>query len=206
MKSDEKIDLKFAKRSKKLPIVLTKNKIIKIIDNISNQKYHLAVSLSYAGGLRISEIQNLKVKDLNIEELTIHIKNAKGKKDRITIFPEKLKNDFQNLIAGKKLNDFVFGSNRGGKLTTHSFQAVFKKALQKAVIKKRCYFSFLATFVCYAFTWEWNRCALCARASRALQYPHNTTVHASDQSKVKKYKKSIIKTIIFADPEVLNGV
>ncbi len=140
LKDDNKIDLKFAKKTKKLPVVLTKAEILEIIDNISNQKYRLAVSLAYAGGLRISEIQNLKIKDLNIEELTVHIKNTKGKKDRITVFPEKLKTDFQNLIAGKNLNDFVFNSNRGGKLTTRSFQAVFKKALKKAVIKKEATF------------------------------------------------------------------
>ena len=51
--------------------------------------------MSYAGGLRISEIQNLKVKDVDFNELIIHIKQAKGKKDRITIFPEKLRLDFE---------------------------------------------------------------------------------------------------------------
>ncbi len=143
LKNDEKIDLKFAKRSKKLPVVLSKAEIEKILENIPNQKYKLAVALAYAGGLRISEIQNLKVRDVDLEELVIHIKNAKGKKDRVTVFPDKLKIDFQNLMAGKNGNDFVFNSGRGaclparqGKLTTRSFQVVFKKALKKAGIKK----------------------------------------------------------------------
>jgi site-specific recombinase XerD len=136
LKDSDKIDLKFAKRNKKLPIVLSKREIEKILKNINNQKYKLAVALAYAGGLRISEVQNLKIKDVDLEELTIHLKNAKGKKDRITVFPEKLKTDFQNLIAGKNADEFVFGSSRGGKLTSRSFQVVFKKALQKAKIKK----------------------------------------------------------------------
>ncbi len=136
LKDKEKIDLKFAKRSKKLPVVLSRKEIEKILKNISNQKYKLAITLSYAGGLRISEVQNLQIKDINLEELTIHLKSAKGKKDRITIFPEKLKNDLQNLMIGKKASDFVFDSNRGGKLTTRSFQVVFKKVLQKTGIKK----------------------------------------------------------------------
>ena len=140
LKNDEKIDLKFTKRSKKLPVVLSKKEIEKILENISNQKYKLAVALAYAGGLRISEIQNLKVKDVDLAELVIHIKNAKGKKARITVFPEKLKTDLQNLTAGKSGNDFVFSSNRGGKLTTRSFQAVFKKALKNAEIKKEATF------------------------------------------------------------------
>ncbi|NCF75034.1 MAG: tyrosine-type recombinase/integrase [Xanthomonadaceae bacterium] len=136
MKNNEKIDLKFAKKSKKLPVVLNRNEIKNILTNISNQKYKIAVSLAYAGGLRISEIQNLKVKDIDLEELIIHLKNAKGKKDRITIFPKKLKNDFQNLITNKKPSDSVFASNRGGNLTSRSFQIVFKGALQKSDIKK----------------------------------------------------------------------
>ncbi len=140
LKDDEKIDLKFAKRNKKLPVVLTREEIGQILNNIKNQKHYLAVSLAYAGGLRISEIQNLKVGDINLEELTIHIKNAKGKKDRITIFPLKLKADFQNLIAGKDGNDFVFSSSRGSKLTTRSFQSVFKKALVKTGIAKNATF------------------------------------------------------------------
>lgn len=100
-KTPQKINLKFAKRSKKLPIVLSRQEIKEIIDSIKNQKHKLIISLTYGAGLRISEVVNLKVKDIDFNELIIHLKNAKGKKDRITIFPEKIKNDLQNLIAGK---------------------------------------------------------------------------------------------------------
>lgn len=136
LKNNEKIDLKFSKRSKKLPVVLTREEIKNILENIENKKYRISVALAYAGGLRISEIQNLKIKDIDLGELIIHLKEAKGKKDRITIFPEKLKTDLQNIIAGKGNNDFVFDSNRGGKLTTRSFQKVFETALKKTNIKK----------------------------------------------------------------------
>ena len=136
LQDNKKIDLKFAKRSKKLPVVLTRREIEKIISKIVNSKHKLMIALAYAGGLRVSEIINLRVKDLALDELTIHLKNAKGKKDRITIFPEKLKADFQNLIAGKKGNDFVFESNRGGKLSEATAQKVFYAALKKTKIKK----------------------------------------------------------------------
>jgi len=134
--SKESINLKFSKRSKKLPIVLSREEINNILNNIINLKHKTAIALSYAGGLRISEIVDLKIKDLNISEGTIHIKNAKGKKDRITTFPKKLKNDIKNLTMDKLANDFVFNSNQGGKLTPRSFQAIFKQALNKAGIKK----------------------------------------------------------------------
>lgn len=136
LKDSEKIDLKFAKRSKKLPIVLTKDEVNKILENIENKKYRTSVALAYAGGLRISEIQNLKVKDILLSELIMHLKGAKGDKDRITIFPEKLKVDIQNIMVGKNADDFVFDSSRGGKLTTRYFQKIFENALKKSGIKK----------------------------------------------------------------------
>jgi len=136
LKLPQRINLKFAKRSKKLPIVLSREEIKNIIEVIRNPKHKLLISLAYGAGLRISEIVSLKVKDVNLEELTIHLKNAKGKKDRITIFPEKIKNDLQGLIAGKNPNDYVFESERGGKLTERTAQKVFENALQTAGIKR----------------------------------------------------------------------
>lgn len=136
LKSKEPFSFKYAKRNSKLPVVLSRKEIEKIIMEIKNKKHQLMISLSYAAGLRVSEAVMLKVKDVSPDELVIHLKDAKGKKDRITIFPEKLKLDIQNLINGKSKNDFVFESNWGGKLTTTSLQKIFHKALLKSGIKK----------------------------------------------------------------------
>lgn len=135
-KSPKKIDLKFAKRNKKLPVVLSRNEIEKIIRATNNPKYRLMISLGYACGLRVSEVVNLRVADLDIDQLVVHIKGAKGKKDRISVLPEKLQNDLRNVIAGKNPNDFVFNSNRGGKLTTTSLQKMFRRSLLKSKISK----------------------------------------------------------------------
>ena len=136
LKSKEKIDIRCAKRPKKLPVVLSRKEIGKIITAVKNPKHQLILGLAYGAGLRVSEVVNLKIKDIDIEELTIHLKNAKGKKDRITIFPKKLKADIRNLIAGKNKNDFIFVSERGGKLTTRTAQKVFQNSLKKSGIKK----------------------------------------------------------------------
>ncbi len=140
LKSSDKIDFKCAKINSRLPIVLSRSDIEKILNSLENSKHRLMISLGYAAGLRVSEVVGLKVRDIDLNELIIHIKNAKNKKDRITVFPEKLKKDIQNLIAGKNGNDFVFESNRGGKLTTTSLQKVFKKALKKSGNKKEATF------------------------------------------------------------------
>lgn len=135
-KSRYPIKIKFAKKSSRLPIVLSKKEIKKIISHIENSKHKLMISIAYAAGLRVSEAASLKIKDISLDELTIHLKNAKGKKDRITIFPEKLVSSMKEFIYNKSQEDFVFESNRGGKLTTTSLQKIFKKALGKAGIKK----------------------------------------------------------------------
>ncbi|MBI2439235.1 MAG: tyrosine-type recombinase/integrase [Candidatus Moranbacteria bacterium] len=135
-KSSVLVDLKFAKTSNKLPVVLSRTEIEKIIDVINNKKHQLIISLSYGAGLRVSEAINLKIKDINLEELTIHIKDAKGKKDRITVFPEKLKLALAEIIVLREKDDYIFESARGGKLTERTAQIVFEKALEAAEIKK----------------------------------------------------------------------
>lgn len=136
LKIYKKIDLKFAKRNKSLPIVLSKEEIKKIIKNTRNNKHRLMITLAYSSGLRVSEVVNLKVEDLNLDDFSVHLKEAKGMKDRITIFSEKTLNDIKNLIVGKEKNNYVFESERGGKLTTATAQKVFIKSLQKSEINK----------------------------------------------------------------------
>lgn len=106
MKYKGKIDIHFAKTPNKLPIILSRDEIQKILSEISNEKHKLMIVLAYSGGLRVSEIINLKIKDINLAELIIHIKGAKGNKDRITVFPEKLIIDVEKSIANKNSNDY----------------------------------------------------------------------------------------------------
>jgi len=119
-----------------LPVVLSRSEIKKIINSIENRKHKLLISLSYGAGLRVSEAINLKIKDINLEELTIHLKNAKGNRDRITVFPEKLKTDLREFFALKHTNDYIFTSERGGKLTERTAQKIFEIAIKKANVGK----------------------------------------------------------------------
>lgn len=135
-----KLELNFSKEAKKLPIVLTKNEILNIIDNIKNLKHKFIILLSYWAGLRVSEIINLKIWDFNLENLTIHIKWWKWNKDRITIFSESLKNDIMKLSWLKEWNELLIESERWWKLTTRSIQKIFSEWLKKSKIKKQATF------------------------------------------------------------------
>lgn len=136
VKNSFKLDIRFAKRSKKLPVVLTKDEILRILDCISNQKHRLLVALAYGAGLRVSEVMSLKAKDVLLAERTIHIKDAKGMKDRISILPEKLMLDLEVIVLNRMPNDYVFESERGGKLTTRTAGKIFSRAKEKAGISK----------------------------------------------------------------------
>lgn len=140
MKSGQKIDLKFAKTSKKIPIVLSKSEIAKILLAIKNKKHRLIIALAYGAGLRVSEIISLKVKDIDLEGLTIHIKQAKGYRDRLTIFSEKLRKPLQIILELKNPNELIFESNRDGKLSERTLQKIFTNALKNAKIKKEATF------------------------------------------------------------------
>lgn len=136
IKSPVKIDIRFSKKSQKLPIVLSREEIAVIIDNLQNKKHRLLISLSYGAGLRVSEVVALRVKDLNLPELTMHLKEAKGKKDRLTIIPQKLITELSVITAGRSPDDFVFASERGGRLTERTAQKIFENGLKRAGIKK----------------------------------------------------------------------
>lgn len=136
IKRRQKIEIQSAKKPKSLPTVLSRREIQKMIDSIKNTKHKILISLTYGAGLRVSESVNIKVQDIDLEELTIQIRQAKWQKDRISVLPEKLIHDLKNLTAGKMKDEYVFASERGWKLTTRTAQKIFENALKSSGIKK----------------------------------------------------------------------
>lgn len=143
--SSMRVKIRCAKKSLKLPVVLSREEIRRVIDVIGNLKHKLMISLAYGAGLRVSEVVSLKVQDLLIDQGLICVRGGKGGKDRLTIFPEKLKDEF-NLFLNerKKIYEvggcYVFESNRGGKLTSRTAQKVFEKALVMARVERSATF------------------------------------------------------------------
>jgi site-specific recombinase XerD len=135
------IDLSFMNKMKKgdhIPTVLTREEIILIIKKITNLKHRLMISLLYSSGLRVSEVTNIRVSDVSLDNLTLKIKQGKGKKDRLTVFSKDLAGMIDECMDGKGPSDYLFESGYNGKdkLTVRTVQAVFKKALRKSGIRK----------------------------------------------------------------------
>ena len=135
-----KVSFPYAKRHKRLPVVLSRSEIGIIIETTKNRKHRVMLALSYGAGLRVSEVINLKVKDIDVAELSLLIREAKGGKDRISILPDKLCGELQRLMANKLPEEYLFESERGGKLSTRTAQAVFERSLKLAGIKKSATF------------------------------------------------------------------
>ncbi len=130
----------YAKRHKKLPVVLTREEIHNIIELTQNVKHKLMIALAYGAGLRVSEVLKIQIQDINIAELSLVVREAKGGKDRISILPEKLKADLIKMMTGKARESYLFESERGGKLNSRTAQIVFSRAMQMAGIKKAATF------------------------------------------------------------------
>jgi integron integrase len=88
-------DLVRAKRSRRLPIVLTRREVGDILDNLHGVE-KLVVSLLYGSGLRLLEALRLRIKDIDFERREILIRDAKGKKDRVTMLPAGLIPELRN--------------------------------------------------------------------------------------------------------------
>jgi len=126
------------KKNKTLPDILSIDEIRRLIENIPNMKHKLIIKLLYGCGFRVSEIVSLKKDDVKFNGGLIHVRLAKGKKDRFVKIPESVKNNLES-FCGLENGKYLFESNRGGKLTTATIQAILKNTAKKAGIKKRVY-------------------------------------------------------------------
>ncbi len=129
--------IKHPKPEKKLPVVLTKDEIRRMLEVTKNKKHRLLIELLYSTGLRVSEAVNIRVKDLNLDEKIAFVKYGKGKKERFV----KLSNRFiTHLISytKKKKGQYLF-NYKGKPLTTRQAQRIVKKAALKAEITKKVF-------------------------------------------------------------------
>ncbi|MEK6817452.1 MAG: site-specific tyrosine recombinase/integron integrase [Nanoarchaeota archaeon] len=135
---NQKLNIPRPKRNKVLPEILTPEEIKRMIEVTENIKHRLILKILYGCGLRVSEVVNLKKKNINFPEKLIHIQLAKGKKDRFVKLPESLNDELKN-YSNLDNSEILFPSNRGGKLTTSTIQAIVENSAKKAKIKKEVY-------------------------------------------------------------------
>ena len=130
------LDIKFRKPTS-LPSVLSLSDIAKILGVTKNLKHKTILLLIYASGLRLNELLELRIGDIDSESMKIHIREAKGKKDRYVMLSENTLELLREYYKIYKPSNYLIEGQAGGKYSPKSVQSVFKKALQKAGIKKK---------------------------------------------------------------------
>jgi len=129
---------KLPKQPKRLPVVLSKEEVSRLLSSVSNPKHKLILSLMYSSGLRISEAVKLKVENIDLANKILWVRQGKGNKDRQTIISDKLIGILFDAAATKKLGQYLFsGQKPDNHLSTRSVEKIFQRALAAVDIKKQ---------------------------------------------------------------------
>jgi len=130
-------EVKRPRKDKKLPVVLTRDEVAKILSVIDNIKHRAILMLIYSAGLRVGEVVNLRPEDIDSGRRLIHIKGGKGRKDRYTLLSEHALKVLKEYFREYRPSKWLFeGVKRGRHISTRTVQAVFRQACDKAGIKK----------------------------------------------------------------------
>ena len=131
--------VKAPKLQKKLPTVLTKDEIKKLIESASNPKHKLIIEFMYSSGLRVSECVSLKFDDLDLQEKMGKVKHGKGNKERYIILSDNLIRHLNDYATKKKDKCPHIFSVNGRQITTRQAQKIVKEAAKRAGIRKRVF-------------------------------------------------------------------
>ncbi len=119
------------KKHLQLPKVHAAEQVKKIIQSTNNEKHKTMLMLAYATGLRLQEIINLKIKDINSARMVINVIRAKGKKDRQAILSEKLLIQLRKYFKLYRPKEWLFEGQAGSQYGYRSLQLVFQQAKER---------------------------------------------------------------------------
>jgi len=118
------------------PDILTTEEIIKMLSCITNIKHKAIICLMYATGIRVSEVCNMRINDIDKSTNCIKIRQAKGKKDRVAMLDPNLLNVLRDYFVSYKPNVYLFNGAKGEKYSSRSIQKMVTDCAAKAGIRK----------------------------------------------------------------------
>ena len=143
--SEKYVKLPSIKRIRQLPVVLSKEEMVKLLNSPQHYKHRILISLLYGCGLRCFEARNIKITDLDFYRSTLHVRQGKGKKDRYVPLGNFLVKELKNYLRFTKPSTWLFDSKEtektGAQIGTHYSQtgvrwAVAAAAKSAGIIKK----------------------------------------------------------------------
>ena len=124
------------RKVRKLPIILSKVEVRSLIDHTNNIKHKCIIGLLYSAGLRRGELLNLKLADIDSSRMLVHIRGAKGNKDRYSILSKTILEDLRVYFKEWRPRDFLFESIKNEKYSENSVSKIVLNASLKAKLKK----------------------------------------------------------------------
>lgn len=129
--------IEYCKRDRRLPIVLSTDEIQRLFNACTNLKHKAILSLLYSAGLRVGEVINLKIADIDSSRMVINIIDAKGGKDRQVMLNESVLELLRNYYKEYKPSEYLFNGQFSNKYSERSINEFLKNYATKAQIKKR---------------------------------------------------------------------
>ncbi|MCX8151393.1 MAG: tyrosine-type recombinase/integrase [Candidatus Bathyarchaeota archaeon] len=119
------------------PCILTPQEVRQLIDSTFNLKHRAILSTTYSAGLRVSEVCNLKITDIDNHNMCIHVRMSKGFKSRVTLLSKRNLLLLREYYKAYTPNTWLFpGANPQNPLSTRTAQTTFLEACQRCGIVK----------------------------------------------------------------------
>jgi len=131
------VDIPRPKKHLRLPKTIHQSDLKKMFAVTTNLKHNTILKLCYGMGLRLSEIVNLKITDIDSNNMQVFIERSKGKKDRYVNLPQSVLEQLRLYYKAYRPKLYLFEGQEGGQYSVRSTQQVFKNALRKAGINKK---------------------------------------------------------------------
>jgi len=134
------------RKKQKLPTVLSKEEVLKMLNVTSNIKHKCIISLLYSAGLRKSELLDLKLSHIDSKRMVITVKQGKGNKDRLTLLAKTTLKDLRKYYKIHQPKEYLFESPKGERYSRTSIDNIVKTAAKKFFKNNRnlypsCYYS-----------------------------------------------------------------
>ncbi len=122
---------------KRLPGVLSKDDIERVFATIENTVHFTMVAIMYSSGLRVGEVVNLTVGDVDLVKQRLFIRNAKQHKDRYTTLSWRLEENLRTILAQREAKEVLFLNRFGQPYAVRTIQVIFERALIRSGVQKQ---------------------------------------------------------------------
>jgi site-specific recombinase XerD len=125
------LKIQYPRKPKTLPKIFSRQEIDRILFKTPNIKHKCMIILGYSAGLRLSEVLNLKPKDILSDRAQIFVKGGKGQKDRYTILSSQALSLLRKYYIKYQPKEYLFEGQNGGKYSATSLQKIMRRATDK---------------------------------------------------------------------------